>query len=625
MERVEPRVGADGRGVWSPSTTDDRTEVGWVRRAWGGAAAGVATGLPVAALLTYQGMLAGPGAGQGRLWAVYVVSVATVGAVIGLVLGQRPHSLASAASGGVLLGLLGWLVWSLTLGPLLGGHPPTWSVAAAAGSYRLLVAGLLHGGLTGILWQGLAAVLARRSPPAPAGAVHRSRVVIIGGGFAGVGAARRFERLAARSGSADVTLLSDSNFLLFTPMLAEAASGALEPAAISAPLRSAAGHTRIHQGTVRGVDTATGTVDLAVGGESRLIPYDHLVLAVGSVPRFLDLPGVEEHSFTLKSLTDATRLRNHVLTLLERADRLEPGAQRRRLLTFVVAGGGFAGTEIVAELFDLVHGVAHFYPDLTSDEPRFVLIHSGPRLLPELSPRLGDYALERLRARGIEFHLGQRVAEASPDHVSLGDGTRFPTATFVWTAGNRPSPLVDTLGGEHAGGGLVTDPMLRVVGLPGVWAVGDCARIPDPTGAGATYPPTAQHALRQGRAVADNITEVLAGREPTAFRFTAIGVLVALGQRTAVAEIRGRRFSGFVAWLMWRGIYLAKLPGAEKRVRVLLDWLLDLAFPRDIVITDGEPASPGPRVPSESAVPAEPPTSHTRCANGQPVPGGSTR
>jgi NADH dehydrogenase len=421
----------------------------------------------------------------------------------------------------------------------------------------------------------------------------RSKVVIVGGGFAGVSAARRLERRAARPGSPDVTLISDSNFLLFTPMLAQAASGALEPTAISAPVRAAAGRTRFRQGRVEHIDTELRTVGVVSGGQTQTLAYDHLVLAVGSVPRFLELPGVEDNAFTLKSFGDASRLRNHVLALLERSDRLQAGEDRTRLLTFVVAGGGFAGTEIVAELFDLVHGVSYFYPGVVEDEARFVLVHSGARILPELSAELGEFALARLRARGIEFRLGARVGGADSDGVRLTDGTRIRTATFVWTAGNRPSSLVDRVGGEHGrGGGLVTDAMLRVIGAQRLWAVGDCAQVPDPSSGGTPYPPTAQHALRQGKVVADNIIASLAGREPSRFRFTTIGVLVALGHRTAAAEIRGRRFAGVGAWLLWRGIYLAKLPGAEKRIRVLMDWLLDLAFPRDIVITDDASATP---------------------------------
>ncbi|MGI8799033.1 MAG: NAD(P)/FAD-dependent oxidoreductase, partial [Pseudonocardia sp.] len=550
---------------------------------------------PVGLLLGHQGMLTERGSAVLPPWLPYLVYSAAAGAAVGLVVGYRPRGSATAAAGGVLLGLLGWLLWWLTVEPLLAGQVPTWSAAAAAAAYRELVAALLHGGLTGVALQltGAGRGGAGRDGVATADPM---RVVIIGGGFAGVGAAQRFERLAVRAGSPDVTLISESNFLLFTPMLAEAASGALEPAHISAPVRAAAGHTRFRQGTVTEVDTDARTVRLLTGIDEQIVGYDQLVLAVGSVPRFLGLPGVEDNAFTLKSLGDATRLRNHVLTTLERADRMAPGEERSWLLTFVVAGGGFAGTEIVAELFDLVHGVSHFYPGIAATEPRFVLVHSGARILPELSAELGDYALSRLTARGIEFRLGVRVAGADAGEVSLTSGEQIQTRTFVWTAGNRPSPLVERIGGEHArGGALTTDGTLRAVGLDGVWAVGDCAHIPDPDNDGAAYPPTAQHALRQGKVVADNVTAVLAGRTPTPFRFSTIGVLVALGHHSAAAEIRGRRFSGLTAWVLWRGIYLAKLPGAEKRVRVLLDWLLDLAFPRDIVITDPTPTAGAPR------------------------------
>jgi NADH dehydrogenase len=417
------------------------------------------------------------------------------------------------------------------------------------------------------------------------------RVVIVGSGFAGVSAAKRFERLALRNIPIDVTLVGSSNFLLFTPMLAEVASGALEPAHISAPVRASVAHTRFRNRTVAAVDTDRKLVELAPGAApAEWVPYDHLVLAVGSVPHFLGLPGVEDFAMTLKDLHDATALRDHVLEQLEQADSVEPDpAERARMLTFVVAGGGFAGAEAVAELFDLVHGVLPFFPGITPDEPRFVLVHSREHILPELSAALGDYAMQRLRARGIEFRLTARVSGATPVEVRLDDGGTIPTRTFVWTAGNRPSPLVRSIGGEHArGGALATDSCFRVTGLEDVWAIGDCARIPDPGGPDTFYPPTAQHALREGAALADNVASVLRGRTPREFRFRTIGVLVALGHRTAAAEIRGHRFSGFAAWMMWRAIYLAKLPGVEKRVRVLLDWVIDLVLPRDIVVTRSE-------------------------------------
>lgn len=573
---------------------EPRPPRGWTgrlpRAGWGAIAGGVA-GLPVGGLMGYQGMLDDRGIGEVLAWTMLVVYSAVVGAAIGLVVGHQSPGLAVAASAGVLIGLLSWLFFSLTLDPVLHGRAPTWSVSAAAAGYRDLVAGLLHGSLTGMLAHRLLSLRARRprsaSSPQPS---RLARVVIVGGGFAGLGAARRFERLTLRGLPLDVTLISDSNFLLFTPMLAEVAAGALEPAHISAPIRSAVAHTRFRHGVVTEVDTGGRAVRLvaASGAGADSIPYDHLVLAVGSVPNFLGLPGIERHALALKDLGDAMLLREHVIRLLERADHLEPDPrERERLLTFVVAGGGFAGAEGIAELFDLVHGVLHYFPGIAPDEPRLVLVHSQDRILPELSEELGAYALERLRARGIEIRLGVRVVEATADDVLLTDGTRIPTRSFVWTAGTRPSPLVAKLGGVHArNGALVTDPTFCVTGLDRVWAVGDCAQIPDLDRDGAPFPPTAQHALRQGKLVADNIAAVLAGRAPTEFRFRPLGLLVALGHRTAAAEIRGHRFSGLAAWLLWRGIYLAKLPGIEKRVRVLLDWVLDLTFPRDIVLTN---------------------------------------
>ena len=587
-----------------------------------GGLGGLLTAVPVGALMRYQGMLDDRGIGAIPAWGVFLLYAGAAGAAIGLVVAYRRRALAVAASGGVLIGLLSWLLFWLTVDPLLRGQTPTWSVLAAADAYQELVAHLLHGGLTGLAVHGLLSLRLRlhRSEPAPPAAESLSRVVIVGGGFAGLSAARRFERLAIRGEPIDVTLISDSNFLLFTPMLAEVASGALEPSHISAPVRAAVAHTRFRHCAVDSIDTAGRAVRLADGSAAAdWIPYDHLVLAVGSVPHFLDLPGVEGHAFTLKDLSDAMALRDHVIGLLERADHLEPDPHEREcLLTFVVAGGGFAGTEAIAELFDLVHGVLHYFPGIAPDEPRFVLVHSRDRILPELSAALGAYALGRLRDRGIEFRLGVRVAEATAQDVILTSGDRIPTRTFVWTAGTRPSPLVAKLDGDRArNGALITDPMFRAAGLDCVWAVGDCAKIPDVDLDGAPFPPTAQHALRQGKVVADNIAAVLAGRTPVEFRFRSLGILVALGHRTAVAEIRGRRFSGVAAWLLWRGIYLSKLPGIEKRVRVLLDWVLDLAFPRDIVLPTRRSTEPA-RLASARLEPDRP-ESTQQTPGGQPL------
>ena len=347
---------------------------------------------------------------------------------------------------------------------------------------------------------------------------------------------------------------------------------------------------------------STGGQELGGCSSSRAptssLNYDHLVVALGSVSYYRDLPGMEDYSFSLKSLQDATALRNHVIGLLERADVEADPDERRRQLTFVVAGGGFAGTEMIAELFDLVHNALRYYPNVPTDALRFVLVHSRDRILPEIGSELADYALRKLRARGIEFLLETRVAGATPEAILLGDGTTVQTRTLVWTAGNQPNPLLATLPCERTrAGALLADSMLRIAGHENLWAVGDCAQIPDPDEEGTYYPPTAQHALREGKAVAENIAAVERGEPPKPFRFKTIGVLVGLGHRTAVAEIRGWRFSGLLAWFLWRGVYLSKLPGLEKKVRVMFDWTIDLLFPRDIVLT----AEPTPTLPQTLA------------------------
>jgi NADH dehydrogenase len=552
----------------------------WQRVALG-VVSGLAAGVVVGAALALQDMVVDGLAG----WLGYGVRGAAVGAALGLAVGTARSRLPVVAvvCGGVLLGCVGWLLWSLTLVLFLAGETPTWSAASAAASYPQLVGDLLHGGLTGAFLSGLFSLRSRRTG-ARADTLSRplARVVIVGGGFGGVSAARTFERLALRGAPVDVTLVSDSNYLLFTPMLAEVASGALESRHISAPVRASVPHTRFRHGRVEHLDPVARTVRVA--GHAGTIPYDHLVLAVGSVPHTFGLPGVEQHAWTLKNLSDATRLRDHVIGLLERAEQESDASRRREILTFVVAGAGFAGTETIAELYDLVYGVLRFYPAIGEQEPRFVIVQPGDRILPELRSELGAYAKERLQVRGIEFRSGVRVAEADADSVLLADGERIPTTTFVWTAGNRPEPLAAQLAGV-GGGPLHTDPQLRVAGVDRLWAVGDCARIPDPGRDGDYCPPTAQHAIREGSVVAANIAAAIAGREPGTFRFRTLGVLVALGHRTAAGEVRGIRFSGLAAWLLWRGVYLAKLPGIEKRVRVLFDWLLDLVFPRDIVVT----------------------------------------
>jgi NADH:ubiquinone reductase (H+-translocating) len=568
-----------------------------------GGVAGLIGGVIYGVAIVSLGMMAGvagliglnsPSAGLTIHLAISVL----LGASFAAIFRYQPAGATATVSGGVLYGLLWWVVGPLTLQPALMGKGPTWSFAEVDAAFPNLIGHLLYGGVTGALFYALVTAFLRRRPATTGSEALtpvKRHVLILGGGFGGVSAAQRLEHLLWRDPSVEITLVSPSNFLLFTPMLAEVASSGLEARHISAPIRAAFARTRVWHAEVTAVHPEERIVEIRGhgSGSNQRLPYDHLVFAVGAVPTFYGLPGLEEYAFTLKTLEDATRLRNHVIARLEEADVEANAESRRRLLTFVVVGGGFSGTEMIAELFDLVRDILPYYPGIRPDEPHFILVHSHERILPEISPGLADYALRRLQARGITFELGQRVVGATSDSVLLGDGRALTTGTLVWTTGNRPHPVLEGLTfTRNRAGAVVVDEMLRVKGELNVWAVGDCAEVPDWYNGGKPCPPTAQHALREGTVAAENIAAALRGRSPHPFKFRTIGMLVALGHRTAVAELRGWKFSGFLAWLMWRSVYLSKLPGLEKKTRVALDWLVDLLFPRDIVLTEDRRPSP---------------------------------
>jgi NADH dehydrogenase len=420
---------------------------------------------------------------------------ALLGAGFGGIFRYQAQGHAATISAGILYGLLWWIAGPLTLGPMLRGGAPTWSISEASIAFPALIVHVLYGTCTGLVFHILAAAYSTLRPwpevPVQQEVKAMRHVIIVGGGFGGVAAAQRLEEIFARDPSVGITLVSQSNYLLFTPMLAEVASGALEPQHISAPLRACFSRARVLRAEVDAIQAAEHAVRVRTSpaGSSGILHFDHLVLALGAVPSYHGLPGLQEHSMTLKNLSDAVRLRDRVIGLLERMDGEVDPEERRRQLTFVVVGGGFAGTETVAELFDLVRGSLRYYPNIAADDLHFTLIHGGERILPEISAELAAYALQRLQARGIEIILQARVAGATPDAVLLSDGRQIPTGTLVWAAGNSPHPLISTLACEHGrGGAAVVDVTLRVEGLTDIWAVGDCAEVPDLFNEGKPHP-----------------------------------------------------------------------------------------------------------------------------------------
>jgi NADH dehydrogenase len=410
------------------------------------------------------------------------------------------------------------------------------------------------------------------------------RIVILGGGFAGAYTAMHLERLLGREDDAEIVLVNRENYFVFQPMLAEVVAGSVGVVETITPLRRLCPRTHLHTREVVEIDLAARTVTLSPGFRPRplVLPYDHLVLALGNVTNFAGLPGVQEHALPFKTLGDALHLRNHVLHALEEA-AIEPDPElRRELLTFVVAGGGFSGVEVAAELNDFVRKVARDYRGLDPAALRVVLLHSGERILPELSETLGRFAQRVLTRRGVELRLKARLAGATAASAILNTGETIPTRTLVSTVPSAPHPLLVALPLPTDRGRVVVDECLEVPGSPGVWAVGDCALIIDARSK-TPAPPTGQHATREARCAARNIVATLRGRPKTPFSFPGLGKLGSLGHRSAVAEVLGVKLSGLLAWFLWRSIYLLKMPGLERKIRVATDWTLDLFLPGDIV------------------------------------------
>ena len=406
-------------------------------------------------------------------------------------------------------------------------------------------------------------------------------VVIAGGGFGGAMAARELERIMPQQ-SCRLTLVNDVNFLLYTPFLPEAAAGTLEPRHVVTPLREILDRTYLRLGTVSGHDPAARTVELRTrDGDVERLPYDQLLLALGSVSRVLPVPGLSEHAVGFKSLADAIWLRNHVVETLEAANASDDPARREELLTYVFVGGGYAGLEALAELQDFAADAMESYPRARLHGMRWVLVEATGRVLPEIDPGLAEYALRQLRGRGIDIRLETTLEEVTARTARLSSGETLPTRTVVWTAGVAPHPSLRRLNLPLDERGRVpVDEFLRVRGSQGVWAIGDCAAAPDPRG--GLCPPTAQHAVRQGPVAARNIAAELGVGRSRRFEYRGNASFVNLGRYKAVGRVGGRKFRGFPAWWMARTYHMSQIPGVARKARAVIDWTASLPFRRDL-------------------------------------------
>lgn len=414
--------------------------------------------------------------------------------------------------------------------------------------------------------------------------IGRTRILILGGGFGGVYTAIELEKLLKREPAVEIGLVNKDNYLVFQPMLPEVISGSIGILDVISPIRRLCPRTNLYTRTVEAIDLKHKTVTVSSGFRPRplTLEYDHLVIALGNMTSFMGQPGLAENALPFKYLGDALVLRNHIIHVLEEADIERDPEVRRALLTFIVAGGGFSGVEAVAELNDFVREGARSFRNINIADIKVVLLHAGDLILPELPKTLAAYAQTLMQKRGVEIRLNTRLAGATAETAILSNGERIPTKTLVSTVPSAPHPIIASLPVKLERGRIVVNEFLEVPDHPGVWAVGDCASVPDVT-TGSTCPPTAQHAIRQGARLAQNLVATLRGGQKKGFHFKTLGKLAGLGHRSAVAEVLGVKVSGIVAWFLWRSIYLSKLPGLDRQIRVATDWFLDLFLHADIV------------------------------------------
>lgn len=417
----------------------------------------------------------------------------------------------------------------------------------------------------------------------------RPKIVILGAGFAGINAAQELAHLLPHAADAQITLVDQNNYFLFTPMLTEVAGGEIDTRHSSVAIRRFDHRIQFKQGQVEQIDLKNKRINVTLSRPGDSIPQaqesieaDHLVIALGSDVNYYGISGLEENSLTIKSLGDAAAIRNRVLGLLERADEEPDPDTRQELLTVVVGGGGFSGVETMAAVNDLLREGCKHYPRIAPNDIRTIILHADERLLPELEEDLAAFAQKKLEQRGVEVYLNTFLSGAGKDYVETRNGKRFKTHLLIWTGGVAVPQIIKDLDCQHSKvGAIITDEHCVVKDHPGVWAVGDSASVPQP-GKDKPYSPTAQNSQRGGKLVAQNIVATLRGEPLKPFIYHPIGELAMVGKHNGVASVYGLHFSGPIAWMMWRAIYLFKMPHRLMRLRVGMDWLLDLFFGREI-------------------------------------------
>jgi NADH dehydrogenase len=431
------------------------------------------------------------------------------------------------------------------------------------------------------------------------------RILVVGGGYVGLYTALRLTAKLQRD-EAVVTVVDPRSYMTYQPFLPEAGAGSIQPRHTVVPLRQTLPDAEIITGSVARVEHERKVATIVpLEGEAYELPYDTLVMAVGAVPRTLPIPGLADWAIGFKNVEEAIALRNHVLECLDIAETATDPEIRERNLTFVFVGGGYAGVEALAEIEDLARYATRYLRNVTPDDLRFVLVEATGRILPEVGDELGVWTAEQLRERGIEIRLETRLESTVNGEVVLSDGTQMLSDTVVWTAGVKPSPLLEQTDLPlDERGRLVCHADLRVVGVDDAWGAGDCTAVPDLTNPGAYCSPSAQHAVRQAKVLADNVIAVMRGFEPVDYRHKHNGSVASLGLYKGVAQVKGIRIKGFPAWFLHRTYHMSKVPTLRRKVAVVTDWTIAFLFKRDVTSlwgthqdlrTASSLAQPGPR------------------------------